>query len=76
VCEVVSFVCELFGLPFPASAEGTDIPESLRESRAVNNRATKQRYGISLRYPTYRDGYRAIHASLEAGANRADSEAR
>jgi hypothetical protein len=76
VCEVVSFVCELFGLPFPASAEGTDIPESLRESRAVNNRATKQRYGVRLRYPTYRDGYRAIHASPGVGPSHADFDAR
>jgi len=74
VREVVSFVCELFGLPLPASAEGADIPESLRQSRAVNNRATKQRHGITLGYPTYREGYRAIRKSLGARANSADSE--
>lgn len=72
VGEVVSFVCELFGLPLPASAEGADIPESLRQSRAVDNRATKRRYGITLSYPTYREGYRAIRASLGTRANVAD----
>jgi hypothetical protein len=64
VSEVVSFVCGLFSLPLPVGATGADIPESLRQSRAVNNRATKQRYAITLSYPTYRDGYRAIRATL------------
>ena len=60
VAEVVRFVCELFGLPVPPASEGEDIPQSLRASRTVDNRATKERFQIRLCYPNYRDGYRAI----------------
>jgi nucleoside-diphosphate-sugar epimerase len=60
VAEVASFVCELFDLPMPKTAEGENIPLSLRASRSVDNSATKARYGVRLGYPSYREGYRAI----------------
>ena len=62
VAEVVSFVCELFQLPLPSASEGEDVPLSLRGSRSVDNRATKRAFGVKLAYPSYREGYRAIHA--------------
>jgi hypothetical protein len=61
VAEVVAFVCTLFGLSPPASVEGADIPLSLRASRRVDSRLTRARYGIRLAFPSYREGYRAIH---------------
>ena len=60
VAEVVEFVCGLFDLPAPARSEGEQIPASLRASRSIDNRATRQAFGVSLAYPTYREGYRAI----------------
>jgi nucleoside-diphosphate-sugar epimerase len=63
VADVVGFVCSLFELPLPPTAEGDDIPLSLRASRTIDNSATKARYGIRLAYPTYREGYRAIRES-------------
>ncbi len=63
VAEVVQFVCALFGLPPPAHSEGSDIPLSLRADRSVDNRVTKSAFGVSLAHPSYREGYRAIHAS-------------
>ncbi len=62
VAEVVRFVCQLFGLAPPSASEGADIPLSLRGSRSVENSATRQRFGVQLAYPTYREGYRAIRA--------------
>jgi hypothetical protein len=64
VADVVRFVCDLFALPMPARSQGDDIPVSLRGSRSVDNRVTKRRFGVELAYPSYREGYRAIHASL------------
>ena len=63
IAEVVTFVCRLFELPLPSASEDEDIPLSLRGSRSVDNRATKRNFGVTLAYPSYRDGYRAIHAS-------------
>ncbi len=60
VAEVVGFVCALFGLPFPAVVEGSEIPLSLRSSRRIDNSATKARYDVRLEFPTYREGYRAL----------------
>jgi nucleoside-diphosphate-sugar epimerase len=64
VADVVAFVCELFALPPPASAEGADVPLSLRASRRIDNCETRARYGVSLTYPSYREGYRAIHDAM------------
>jgi len=63
VSDVVSFVCDLFDLPLPVSSEGEQVPLSLRASRRVDNYRTKTSYGIQLAYPSYREGYRAIHAA-------------
>jgi len=61
VAEVVHFVCERFGLPTPVSAEGAQIPLSLRASRRIDNRRTKAEHRIDLAYPSYREGYEAIY---------------
>ena len=63
VAEVVRFVCSLFGLPQPASSEGSDVPLSLRGDRSVDCRATRSAFGIELAYPSYREGYRSILAA-------------
>ena len=62
VAEVVQFVCSLFALPPPPRSEGDQIPLSLRASRSIDNRQTRARFGISLAYPSYREGYAAIYA--------------
>jgi hypothetical protein len=35
------------------------------ENRRVRNEKLKQMLGVRLRYPTYREGLRALHASGE-----------
>jgi len=61
VADVVNFVCALFVLPPPVSSHGEQIPLSLRASRQLDNRATRASHSIHLAYPTFREGYRAIH---------------
>jgi len=63
VADVVDFVCALFGLAQPVSSHGEQIPLSLRASRQLDNRVTQASHSIRLAYPTYREGYRAIHES-------------
>lgn len=64
VAVVVQFVCELFGLSVPSASAGAAIPRSLQGSRSIDSRGTRERFRVSLAYPTYRDGYRAIRACL------------
>ena len=64
VAEVVQFVCALFDLPAPASSHGEQIAPSLRATRSVDSRGSRAVYGVQLAYPTYREGYLAIHGAL------------
>jgi nucleoside-diphosphate-sugar epimerase len=68
VRDVVAFVADLFGLPLPPRGDRAAAHATLRGDRRVDSRATRERFGVRLAYPTYRDGYRAIHARLAAGA--------
>jgi nucleoside-diphosphate-sugar epimerase len=66
--DIVEFACELLGVPPPplipweqaASAMGDMARSFYAESRKVRNERIKQVLGVKLRYPTYRDGLRAI----------------
>lgn len=60
VAEVVAFVRELFGLPEPIVSQGEEIPLSLRASRRIDSHGTRERFGVRLAFPSYREGYRAI----------------
>jgi len=64
VIDVVRFVCRELGLPLPPASTGDAIPESLRNSRAVDSSAVRARFGIELAYPSYQLGYRAIAAQI------------
>jgi nucleoside-diphosphate-sugar epimerase len=66
--EVIAYACELLALPVPplipwqqASAGLSDMARSFyAENRRVRNTRIKNDLGVSLRYPTYREGLRAI----------------
>jgi nucleoside-diphosphate-sugar epimerase len=70
--DVVAFACELLGEPVPplvpweqAAAAMSPMARSFyAESRRVRNERIKTELGVVLRYPTYRDGLRAIASSL------------
>ena len=70
--EVVAFACELLGLPVPPSIPWEEAAPAMSdmarsfysESRRVRNERIKRDLGVVLRYPTYREGLRAIAAVL------------
>lgn len=68
--DVVAFACELLGKPAPpiipwkqAAPAMSDMARSFyAENRRVRNDRIKNELGVVLRYPTYREGLRAIAA--------------
>jgi len=72
--EVTAFACRLLGVtPPPAepfeTAQLSPMAQSFyRDSKRVSNARIKAELGVRLRYPTYREGLRAL---LAAGEGRA-----
>lgn len=54
--DVVRFVCEAYGLPLPPFVPLERAPTSLRADRRVHAQRALERLGVTLRYPTYRQG--------------------
>ncbi len=73
--DVTAYACELIGAPLPplVPLEDADLSEMGRsfyaDNKRVSNARMKDRLGVKLQYPTYREGLRAILAA-EAGAAR------
>ncbi len=69
--DVVAFASELIGMDPPAEipfedAELSPMAKSFyAESKRVSNQRIKQELGVSLRFPTYREGLRALAESGE-----------
>jgi nucleoside-diphosphate-sugar epimerase len=69
--DVVAFACELLGVAPPPAVpyEDAELSPMARsfyaDNRRVDNARIKRELGVSLRYPTYRAGLRAI---LEQGS--------
>ena len=66
--DVLSYAAELLGTTLPpeedyATAEMTPMARSFyAESKRVRNNRMKEELGVELRYPSYRDGLRALLA--------------
>jgi nucleoside-diphosphate-sugar epimerase len=64
--EVVAYAAELLGLAPPAliDFEAADLSAMARsfyaDNKRVSNRRLKERLGVTLRYPSYRDGLKAL----------------
>lgn len=54
--EVVRFVCASSGVPMPASIPVDDSDETLRADRRVDPSRALATLGVTLRYPSYREG--------------------
>ena len=71
--DVIAYAAELLGQPIPPAipfeeAEMTEMARSFyAESKRVDNQRIKTELGITLKYPTYRDGLQALLAQ-ESGA--------
>jgi nucleoside-diphosphate-sugar epimerase len=68
--DVVAYACELLAVPVPPLIPWDQIAPTMSamarsfyaESRKVRNDCIKQELGVTLRYPTYREGLQAIAA--------------
>jgi nucleoside-diphosphate-sugar epimerase len=66
--DVVACACQLLGMPVPPLIPWAEIAPTMSElarsfyaeNRRVKNDRIKQELGVTLRYPTYREGLQAI----------------
>ena len=66
--DVIAYACELLALPVPSLIPWDQAAPTMSamarsfyaENRRVRNDRIKQELGVALRYPTYREGLRAI----------------
>jgi nucleoside-diphosphate-sugar epimerase len=54
--EIAAYCAELLGVPMPQPAAAEELSETRRANRRVDGRAVCRRLGLSLRYPTFREG--------------------
>jgi hypothetical protein len=72
--DVIAYAAKLLGMEPPPetpfhSADLTPMARSFYSSnKRVSNRRTKQQLGITLAYPTYREGLAALVVEFEAAA--------
>jgi nucleoside-diphosphate-sugar epimerase len=67
--DVIAYACELLGVAAPPLVPWAEIAPTLSamarsfyaENRRVRNDRIKRELGVTLRYPTYREGLLAIH---------------
>jgi nucleoside-diphosphate-sugar epimerase len=56
--DMVSWLCEQMQLPLPPCAPLETVHETLRRNRRIDAARALSCLGVTLRYPTYRDGFR------------------
>lgn len=54
--EVCRWVSDRYGVPYPPSVPIEEVHETLRTDRRVDGARARERLGVTLRYPTYREG--------------------
>jgi hypothetical protein len=55
--EVVTFLCNHLGIPFPSSMSIQDVSLTLRGNRRISSKKVLRDLGVDLAFPTYREGY-------------------
>ncbi|HMI84381.1 MAG TPA: NAD-dependent epimerase/dehydratase family protein [Polyangiaceae bacterium] len=75
--EAIAWLCRRLGLPLPAHVPLDLAPSTLRHDRAVDNHRIKSWTGLSLLFPSYREGFEACLADevvnpLDSAAPRAE----
>lgn len=55
--EVVRWICDALAIALPAFEPGEAVEETLRNDRRVDASRIRARLGVTLAYPTYREGY-------------------
>jgi nucleoside-diphosphate-sugar epimerase len=64
--DVVRFICAAYGVPMPPFVPLESVPESLRADRQVDASRALAQLGITLRYPSYREGMSPAATGLRA----------
>ena len=54
--DVVRYVCDTYDVPLPPSIPWEEVHETLRADRAVDSSRAREKLGVALRYPSYREG--------------------
>jgi nucleoside-diphosphate-sugar epimerase len=57
--EAIEWLCRRMELPVPARVPLDEAPATLRHDRAIDNRRIKAWTGLSLLFPSYREGFEA-----------------
>jgi hypothetical protein len=65
--DVVAYLANRMGLPVPPAVPLDKAPETLRHDRRIDASGIRRRLGVTLRYPTYREGFEACFAEESAG---------
>ena len=55
-CDIVRWICNTYGCPYPASVPEQEVHETLRRNRRVDPTRALAKLDVVLRYPSYRDG--------------------
>lgn len=65
--EVIAYLCQRLGLEMPPRAPIEQVSPTLRGSRSIDPRGALARLGVTLAYPSYREGFeQAIEAEARA----------
>jgi nucleoside-diphosphate-sugar epimerase len=64
--EVIGWLCARMGVAAPNEVPREALPPTLQHDRAVDGRRIQRALGVTLRYPTYREGFGAC---LDVGEN-------
>ena len=64
--EIAEYCAQLFHLPPPVSVEESRVPLSRRTNRRVDGRAVFQLLGLTLLYPSYREGIEQAVNGIDA----------
>lgn len=54
--EVVAWICQEYGVPFPPSVPESEVHPSLRVSRTIDPSPALRELGVALRWPSFRQG--------------------
>lgn len=69
--DVARFVAEAYGAPMPPFVPLESVPESLRADRRVDSSRARAHFGVTLAYPTYREGMAPSATGLGSHVGRA-----
>ncbi|HEY9731243.1 MAG TPA: NAD-dependent epimerase/dehydratase family protein [Drouetiella sp.] len=65
--ETITWLCRQLNAPLPDLAPLSEVSPTLRGNRQIDSSCILQELQISLHYPSYKEGYSAILASVNPG---------